>query len=132
MKVKEVKQAYKNLETAECPFTNKLMFEKGYMQKNGGYITRAKNCGIKRKDITQYWHLMTYCDSVDGEKTFGKNIVCGELLFWMAEVAGGDKNMLENLEEQTGFDTDNRKKWNNIIQEKCWPIIEQFVNNEIK
>lgn len=130
MKVKEVKQAYKSLEYTECPFTNKLMFANGYMQKSGGYIERAKKAGIKKEDITQYWHLMTYCDSVDGEKTFGKNIVCGELLFWMAEVAGADKNMLENLEEQTHFDTDNRKKWNIIIQKKCWPIIEEFVNNK--
>lgn len=64
--------------------TNKLIAA-GYRQVGGGYIDKARKMGIVSP--SQYWHLMSYCDFVDGEKVFGRSIVCGELIFWMAEVS---------------------------------------------
>ena len=79
---------------------------------------------------SQYWHLMSYCDSVDGEKVFGRSIVCGELIFWMAEVSevvpeGELRELLERIiaskdDAASGYD---RKKWNKEIQKICFDRI---------
>ena len=83
----------------------------------------AKEKGIKNP--TQYWHLMNYCDMVDENKTFSKSIVCGELIFWMAEVSGAvPKQELESLLNEILADNiKDRKKWNRRIQEVCFAQI---------
>lgn len=119
MNIRQVKEFYKDKENTPCPLTDKLI-SSGYKQTSGGYIKIAKEKGIKSP--TQYWHLMNYCDMIDENKTFSKSIVCGELIFWMAEVSGAvPKQELESLlnEILTGNIKD-RKKWNKKIQEVCF------------
>lgn len=119
MNIRQVKEFYKDKENTPCPLTDKLI-SAGYKQTSGGYIKIAKQKGIKNP--TQYWHLMNYCDMVDENKTFSKSIVCGELIFWMAEVSDVvPKQELESLlnEILTG-DIKDRKKWNKRIQEVCF------------
>ena len=122
MNIRQVKEFYKDKENTPCPLTDKLI-SSGYKQTSGGYIKIAKEKGIKNP--TQYWHLMNYCDMVDENKTFSKSIVCGELIFWMAEVSGAvPKQELESLLNEiiTGNIKD-RKKWNKRIQEVCFDSI---------
>jgi hypothetical protein len=83
------KTAFSSKENTPCPLTEKLV-NAGYQQTSGGYIERARKESIEvnfKKNLpSQYWHLMTYCNSRNETCTFGKSIVCGELIFWMAEV----------------------------------------------
>ena len=87
---------------------------------------------------SQYWHLMSYCDSVDGEKVFGRSIVCGELIFWMAEVSEAvPEDELHGLLERiiaskddaaSGYD---RKQWNKEIQKICFDrIVAEVERND--
>ena len=89
MTIQYVKEYFLDKKLIPCPLTEELVIA-GYQQVSGGYIDRAKKSGIKvnYKDNapSQYWHLMTYCDSRDGDIHFSNNIVCGELIFWMAVV----------------------------------------------
>ena len=142
MTIQEVKKAFGNKENTACPITEKLV-KAGYQQKGGGYIKRAKKEGLEidyKKNLpSQYWHLMTYCNSQDDNKTFGRSIVCGELIFWMAEVLGcvspNDMNSLADtiiknaVISDSGEITYNRKLWNNEIQELCFDKIEKAVSN---
>ena len=122
MKIKEVKEFFKDKENTPCPLTERLI-SAGFKQKSGGYIDIAKKKGISNP--SQYWHLMNYCDMVDGEKTFGRNVVCGELIFWMAEVSGAvSSNELEKLvEEIINGNVNDRKKWNKVIGDVCFERI---------
>ena len=124
MKVREVKESFKDKENVSCPLTDKLI-SAGYRQKSGGYIDIAKKKEIKNP--SQYWHLMNYCDMVDGEKTFGKNVVCGELIFWMAEVSGavGKDELMKLVSEITKGDVNDRKKWNGVIRDVCFDRIKK-------
>jgi hypothetical protein len=142
MTIKQVKEFFIDKEHAPCPLTEKLV-KAGYQQVSGGYIDRAKKEGVlvdyKKNSPSQYWHLMTFCDSRDGKKTFSKNIVCGELIFWMAEVSGAvDEFMLETLAAQIIYSADiskcettafDRKYWNNQIQQTCFNNLELLIKN---
>ena len=136
MTIQQVKEFFMDKEHASCPLTEKLV-KAGYQQKSGGYIDRARKEGIivdyTQNSPSQYWHLMTYCESRDGNKTFSKSIVCGELIFWMAEVSGFvDVTTLEQLVNQIIQSADHSKgyrpiydrvKWNHIIQDVCFERI---------
>lgn len=136
MTIQQVKEFFMDKEHAPCPLTEKLV-KAGYQQKSGGYIDRARKEGIivdyTQNSPSQYWHLMTYCESRDGNKTFSKSIVCGELIFWMAEVSGFvDVTTLEQLVNQIIQSADHSKgyrpiydrvKWNHIIQDVCFERI---------
>lgn len=128
MNISQVKNYFKDKETTPCPLTEKLI-KSGYQQTGGGYIEKAKQQGIevdyKNAKPTQYWHLMEYCGSVDENKKFTKSIVCGELIFWMAEVSNAvSKNKLETLlDEIITSDITNRRKWNKKIQNLCFDKI---------
>lgn len=127
MKVAQVKKYYSGKENALCPLADKLIAAE-YRQVGGGYIDKARKMGIVSP--SQYWHLMSYCDSVDGEKVFGRSIVCGELIFWMAEVSeavpeGELQGLLERIiasrdDIVPGYD---RRKWNKEIQKICFDRI---------
>ena len=144
MTIKQVKEFFIDKERVPCPLTEKLV-KAGYQQVNGGYIDRAKREGIlvdyKSNSPSQYWHLMTYCDSREGSKPFSKSIVCGELIFWMAEVSGVvDCATLEQLVNQiikspVGMRGTrplyNRKQWNSMIQEYCFEKLENHINKGI-
>ena len=136
MTIQYVKEYFLDKKLIPCPLTEELVIA-GYQQVSGGYIDRAKKSGIKvnYKDNvpSQYWHLMSYCNSRDGNKTFGKSIVCGELIFWMAEVSGVvDCGTLEQLANKIIESADiskgyrpiyDRVKWNHIIQDVCFDRI---------
>jgi len=142
MTIQQVKEFFIDKEYAPCPLTEKLV-KAGYQQVSGGYIDRARKEGVlvdyKKNSPSQYWHLMTYCDSRDGKKTFSKNIVCGELIFWMAEVSGAvDEFMLETLAAQIIYSADiskcetptfDRRYWNNQIQQTCFNNLELLIKN---
>ena len=140
MTIEQVKEFFVDKEHISCPLTEKLV-KAGYQQVSGGYIDRAKREGIvvdyMSNTPSQYWHLMTYCDSHDDKKTFSKSIVCGELIFWMAEVSGVvDSATLEQLANQIIESADHSKenrpiydrvKWNHIIQDICFERIQSNV-----
>lgn len=140
MTIEQVKDFFVDKEHISCPLTEKLV-KAGYQQVSGGYIDRAKKERVlvdyKKNSPSQYWHLMTYCDSRDGKKTFSKSIVCGELIFWMAEASGVvDCATLEQLANQIIESADHtkgnrpvydRSKWNHIIQDVCFERIRSNV-----
>lgn len=140
MTIGEVKAFFQDKENTPCPLTEKLV-KAGYQQVSGGYIDRAKRRGMKvdykENSPSQYWHLMTYCDSRSADKPFTKSIVCGELIFWMAEVSGAvEKEQLERLVDQIILSADlssgtrpifDRIKWNREIQSLCFDKIVWIV-----
>ena len=142
MTIKQVKEFFIGMEEIPCPLTERLV-KAGYQQISGGYIDRAIREGLlvdyKKNAPSQYWHLMTYCDSRDGDIPFSNSIVCGELIFWMAEVSGAvDCATLEQLANQIIESADiskgdrplyNRGKWNLIIQEVCFVRIQSNIED---
>ncbi len=137
MYIKQVDIFFREKEYFPCPLTEKLV-KAGYQQTSGGYIERAKKEGLivnyKQNSPSQYWHLMTYCNSRDMYQAFNKSIVCGELIFWMAEVSECvPKSELEKLADEiiASVEYDNngnpvydRKKWNKEIQNLCFDRLE--------
>ena len=137
MIIRQVKEFYTGKKNAPCPLTERLI-KAGYQQTGGGYIALAKKRGLTvdytKAEPSQYWHLMEeYIPSVDENKVFSRSIVCGELIFWMAEVAKAvPEEKLEELVERIIADGDksttppkyDRIKWNKEIQELCFDKIE--------
>ena len=136
MTIAEVRIHYVDKENIPCPLTEKLV-KAGYQQRSGGYIDNARKEGIEvdytQNKPSQYWHLMSYCIRTDDSKSFGKTIVCGELIFWMAEVANCvPYDELNNLVERIIKSSDrcvdgrpiyDRRKWNRKIQDLCFDRI---------
>ena len=137
MTIGRIKELFEGKEYTNCPLTEKLV-KAGYQQKSGGYIDCAKSEGLKvryqENKPSQYWHLMSYCNSRDLKKCFPKSIVCGELILWMAEVSEAvSKQELEDLvniiinsiEPTTELKrpTFDRKKWNQEIHNLCFEKI---------
>lgn len=135
MNIGQVKKFYEEHENTPCPLTERLI-KGGYQQVSGGYIDRAKANGItvdyRAAKPTQYWHLMTYCDSRPPTQTFGKSVVCGELIFWMAEVSDCvPETTLSDLADRiiVGEKPFDRKKWNKVIQSICFDAIKATVES---
>ena len=136
MNIRQVKEFFKDKKNAPCPLTERLI-KAGYQQTGGGYIDLAKKRGLvvdyTKAEPTQYWHLMEeYVPSVPEDKIFSKSIVCGELIFWMAEVSKAvPKEKLEELLERIVADGDtstsppkyDRIRWNREIQKLCFDAI---------
>ena len=136
MNIGQVKQTFHNRNTIPCPLTDRLV-KAGYQQLSGGYIDRAKREGIvvdyKQSSPSQYWHLMSYCDGSNPSKSFPRSIVCGELLFWMAEVSNSVpkeqlKILLDNITNNPLYIRGDRpfydrKKWNSAIHKLCFDSI---------
>ena len=143
MTIKEISDYFRDKENHPCPLTEKLV-KAGYQQRNGGYIDRAKREGIMvdytKNSPSQYWHLMTYCDSKKVDDLFTKSIVCGELIFWMAEVSDIiTKESLIRLVDRIINDpvrmdgnkaVYDRRKWNKEIQSVCFDRICQAVDKK--
>ena len=140
MNIKQVKTAFSSKENTPCPLTEKLV-NAGYQQTSGGYIERARKENIEvnfKKNLpSQYWHIMTYCNSRNETCTFGKSIVCGELIFWMAEVLECvptdemEKLLIEIKNSRVTTDNGtfqyDRKRWNKAIQNLCFDNIVEKV-----
>lgn len=152
MTVKQIRQVYKDKEYTACPITEKLI-KAGYQQTRGGYIQKAiKNnmeVNYKKAVPTQYWHLFeSYfnSNSITDDTVFTKRVVCGELIFWMAEVLDCvEKSELQSLcdkiiknpipgEENQIYNNNGqpiycRRKWNKAIQDLCFDKIATAVEN---
>ena len=140
MTIEQVINLFVEKEETPCPLTERLVGA-GYQQKDGGYIKKAKKQGMeidyKRNLPSQYWHLMSYCYSRHPQEPFRKSIVCGELIFWMAEVSDAEpkddmeklvdeitKNAIEANDERPMYD---RRRWNKEIQRLCFDAIKSKV-----
>ena len=125
------------------------LIKAGYQQKSNGYIAHAIKDGLKvdyrEAEPNQWWHLIeSYCDSdnTKPEDIFNRRIQCGELIFWMAEVANCvDKSEMKKLVENIKASGTpikvknetkpnvvyNRRKWNKEIQYLCFENITKVV-----
>lgn len=148
MNTKQIISYYKNKDGFPCPLTEKLI-KAGYQQTNTGYITLAKKNGVKidyrEAEPNQWWHLIkSYCDNTEDDTEFNRRIKCGELIFWMAEVANCvDKSIMEKLVDDiiaSGKPINvrsetkpnviyDRAKWNKEIQELCFENITKTVED---
>ena len=136
MTVGQIRDYFSDKDKIPCPLTQKLV-KAGYQQVSGGDIDRARGRGVrvnyKENSPSQYWHLMTYCDSRNTEKPFSTSVICGELIFWMAEVSGAiETSELERIANQIVESADlsrgnrpvyDRKKWNREIYNLCFDRI---------
>lgn len=142
MNIRQVEEFFKDKNNTPCPLTERLI-KSGYQQTSGGYINLAKKRGLTvdytKAEPTQYWHLIEeYCPSVNEDKTFNKSIVCGELIFWMAEVSKAvPYDKLKELLEQIIADGNgttppkyDRIKWNKGIQNFCFDAIVGVVEKQ--
>ena len=143
MNIRQVEEFFKDKKDMPCPLTEQLI-KAGYQQTSGGYIDLAKKRGLivdyTKAEPTQYWHLIEeYCRSVDRDKSFNRSIVCGELIFWMAEVSKAvPDDQLEELLKRIIANRDNsttppkydRIKWNKEIQRLCFDAIANVVEKQ--
>lgn len=143
MNICQVEEFFKDKKDTPCPLTERLI-KAGYQQTGSGYIDLAKKRGLivdyTKAEPTQYWHLIEeYCPSVDRDKSFNRSIVCGELIFWMAEVSKAvPYDKLEELLERIIAEGDDsatspkydRIKWNKEIQNFCFDAIVDIVENQ--
>ena len=113
----QVKQFYEGKEDFPCLITDNLI-TLGYQQKRGGYIAYAKKKGIKQP--SQWWHLIeSYCNGKNPTRNF-PYVPCGELIFWMAEVAECvSRSELNDLAKAVLQDKTNRRRGNKLINDKC-------------
>lgn len=137
MKIKQVRSYYENKKNAPCPLTEKLIMA-GYQQdKYSGYMDFAKKQGVevdyRKGEPNQWWHLMVHCDHKNEDDPFDKRIQCGELIFWMAEVANCveiskmEKLVDDIIESGTPINSSNeiepkvsyKRNWNRKIQALC-------------
>lgn len=151
MNTKQVRSYYTNKKDFPCPLTEKLI-KAGYQQTSGGYITHAKRSkekGLKidyrEAEPNQWWHLInSYCDNTEPYVEFTRSIQCGELIFWMAEVANCvDKSKMKKLVDdiiKSGMPINvrsetkpkvkyDRIKWNREIQNLCFDNITKIVED---
>lgn len=142
MNIRQVKEFFENKGNIPYPLTERLI-KAGYQQVSGGYIDLAKKRKLTvdytKAEPTQYWHLIEeYIPSVPEDKVFSRSIVCGELIFWMAEVSKAvPEEKLEELLERIVADGDksvtppkyNRIKWNKEIQNLCFDEIVKIVES---
>lgn len=145
MTVGQAAKVFAGKENVPCPVTDRLI-KGGFRQISGGYISYARSADIgtdhRKGEPHQWWHLMkSYCERTDSEKIFGRRIVCGELLLYMAEVLGCvEKQKLEALADRILADgtpingiltprsfSGKRRKWNKEIQMICFEPIRETV-----
>ena len=146
MTTEQIRKTYQDKKDKPCPITERLI-KAGYQQESEGYIKYAYMNGVevnyKNAEPTQYWHLIkSYCDRTEPQKTFGKTIVCGELILWMAEVLESididDLNSLadkiiksavpkKRRDENKPPVKYDRKTWNLEIQKLCFDKIAEKV-----
>lgn len=141
--IDEIQKFFLDKEYTPCPLTERLV-KVGYQQISGGYIDRAKKEKIpvdyRLNTPSQYWHLMSYCKGSNLSRPFPKSIVCGELLFWMAEVSGCVPKtelelLLDEITSNILYTNKNRpfydrRKWNNAIHKLCFNSICSVVESK--
>jgi hypothetical protein len=127
MKQYQVRAFFIDKEDTSCPQTKRLVEDCRYKQERGGYVDFAKQCGVDNP--SQYWHLIhSWACRSKPDDSFTKQIQCGELIFWMAEVSGAvSESELADLVDEIGQPPHDRKKWNKVIREKCFDRIAKVV-----
>lgn len=140
---KDIRKFYERevIRNTECPITDALI-SAGYVQESNGYISYAKECGVISP--TQYWHLIkSYSYRTNLDENFTRRIQCGELVFWMTEVAvrvsmpeEEAKETLEKLNTLKNKVLDNyinnRREGNKEIQKVCWNIFPNIVKKYVE
>ena len=124
---------FEPLMEAACPKTDALI-RSGFQQSSGGYIEYARRSGMdvdyKMGLPTQGWHFIrSYLDRTQPEKARIENIVCGELIYWLAEVSNAlTEEELDDLAiEVRSLD---RRQANSLIKDRCFSRIVGIVMNE--
>ncbi len=124
---------FEPLMNAPCPKTDALIMS-GFQQKSGGYIDYAKECGIfvdyKKALPNQGWHFIrSYLDRTDPDKARIESVICGELIYWLAEVSNAlsEEELDELSREVRALD---RKNANSLIKARCFPRVLEIVMNE--
>lgn len=116
----QVRRFYQNLEHIPCPLTERLI-SGGFRQKSGGYIEYARACGIGHP--SQYWHLISSWSGRSApDAPFTRQMQCGELIFWMAEVscAVPEAELSALADSVLRGDTGRRGAANRRIQAVCF------------
>ncbi len=123
---------FEPLMEAPCPKTDALIMG-GFQQASGGYIKYARRCGMvvdyKLALPKQGWHFIrSYLDRTEPEKARIKSVVCGELIYWLAEVSNAltDEELDDLAIEVRSLE---RKKANSLIKERCFSRIVDIVMN---
>lgn len=126
----DVHAYFENKEHVPSPLTEELIAG-GFRQRSGGYMAYARSLGIESP--TQYWHLIeSWCARRPSNRVFGKNIKCGELIFWMAEVSGAvSADELESLKNDVLNDPTARARANDLIQRRCFDEIAAAVEASV-
>lgn len=130
MHLPEVASYFGDKENADCPLTNELI-QSGYKQERSGYVKYFRDKGWADEKIYHQYNHLIYSwveqSKSDGKPnaTFGKTIVCGELLFWMAEVSHAvDEQELRELKNRVLAEFHakkaTRKELNKEIQRVCF------------
>lgn len=124
---------FEPLMNAPCPKTDALI-KSGFQQSADGYIDYAKQIGItvdyRMAMPNQGWHFIrSYLDRTDPEKARIENVICGELIYWLAEVSNAlsEEELDELSREVRALD---RKKANSVIKARCFPRVMEIVMNE--
>lgn len=111
----------------------------GYQQSadSDGYTRKALQDHLvvdyKQAKPTQWWHLIeAYCKHKEDNDIFSRRIQCGELILWMAEVAGcvEDKDM-ESLVDEIIENQYDRRTANKKIQDLCFDKITEEVERMV-
>ena len=123
---RQVRRFFIDKEDVPTPLCDALIAG-GYRQKRGGYIDYAKESGVENP--SQYWHLIeSWSGRSAPDKVFGRSIVCGELIFWMAEASRAvSPQVLERLKDDALRDPDNRSRGNTLIGDVCFDAIARVV-----
>jgi len=136
MNVYQIRKFYESKEKADCPIKTRLV-KSGYQQKSGGYIEYAHEKDVEvdytKAKPSQWWHLIvSYCERTDLNKIFPKSIKCGELIFWMAEVAECVSiPELNQLADTIIKGTNDRITGNALIHCKCFDKIVEKVESTV-
>lgn len=136
MNVYQVRKFYELKKEVECPITSRLV-KSGYQQKRNGYIKYAHEQGVEvdytKAKPSQWWHLInSYCNRTNSDKKFTKRIQCGELIFWMAEVAKCVSiSELNQLADTIINNKVDRKTGNKLIRNKCFDNIVKKVESTV-
>ena len=135
MKIVKLEKFFHPLRNKRSPLTDRLI-KGGYQQKDGGYITYAKEKNIlidyKKASPKQSWHFFeSYCARSKPDDEFTKQVQCGELILWMAEISKAvSRKELKELVNTVLIEPTNRVRGNKLIQDKCFDAIVAIIENK--
>ncbi len=137
MYLPQVKAFFIDKANTSCALTSDLI-ARGYKQESGGYVSYFRKQGLSEQEIyNQYNHLIhswVEQSELEGKYNtpFSRSITCGELIFWMAEVADAvsETELMELKEyvlEEFTTKKQTRGELNKVIQNVCFAKIVNTV-----